>query len=143
MDKETKLVKKVKRLIRRLGCPRWLHHYGPKKYEFLHHLTALLVKSNFRLSYRRVVYFLNLLGIKCPSKSALQYTAAKLTSGFWQKILSLTVKSPYLLAIDGTGFSRTNPSYHYLRRIDGKIPSVPVKLSVGFDTRQKKFCAAN
>jgi hypothetical protein len=29
-----------------------------------------------------------------------------------------------------------------LKRIDGKMPKIPVKLSVAFDTRKKKFCAA-
>lgn len=142
MAKENKLINKIKRLIRRLGCPRWLHHFGPKKYEFLEHLTALLVRAFCRLSYRRIVQLFDLMGIRCPSKSALQYTAKKLTSAFWNKVLKVTCGSSYLIAIDGTGLSRTNPSYHYLRRIDGKIPKVPVKLSIAYDTRKKKISAA-
>ena len=143
MEKEDKLVKKVKRLLKRLGCPRWLHHFGPKTYEFREHFVALLVRYFCRLSYRKVKQLFDLLGRRCSSKSALQYTAAKLSSGFWQKVLELTSGgSHYLVAIDSTGLSRTNPSYHYLRRIDGKIPKVPIKLSTAFDTRKKKFCAA-
>jgi hypothetical protein len=142
MKKEVKLVKKVKHLLKRLGCPRWLHHFGPKKYEFLHHLCALLVRFFCRLSYRRIKQLFDLLGFICPSKSALNYTAQKLDSGFWQKILKITCGNSYLIAIDSTGFSRTNPSYHYLKRIDGKIPKIPVKLSTAFDTRKKKFSAA-
>ncbi|MGC9385284.1 MAG: transposase, partial [Kosmotogaceae bacterium] len=142
MVNEVKLVKKVKRLLRRLGCPRWLHHFGPKKYEFFEHLSALLVRFFCRLSYVRVNKLFDLLGIRCPSKSALQYTAKKLSSGFWQRILKITCGSSYLIAIDSTGFSRTNPSYHYLKRIDGKIPKIPVKVSAAFDTRKKKFSAA-
>ena len=142
MKKENKLVKKVKRLLRRLGCPRWLHRFGPKTYEFLDHLSALLIRAYCRLSYRRTRQLLDLLGIRCPSKSALQYTACKLNSAFWQKLLSITCSNTYLVAVDSTGLSRTNPSYHYLRRIDGKLPSIPIKLSTAFDTRKKKFCAA-
>jgi hypothetical protein len=142
MEKEVKLVKKVKRLLRRLGCPRWLHRYGPKKYEFLDHFVALLVRFFCRLAYRRVKKLLDLLGITCPTKSSLQRTAKKLNSSFWDKVLKSTSGSAYLVAIDSTGLSRTNPSYHYLKRIDGKMPRVPVKLSVAFDTRKKKFCAA-
>ncbi len=142
MKKEVKLVNKVKRLLRRLGCPRWLHHFGPKTYEFLEHLQALLLKAFCRLSYRRVKQLFDLLGIRCPSKSALQYTAAKLNSNFWNRVLKITCGNSYLVAIDSTGFSRTNPSYHYLKRIDGKMPKVPVKLSVAFDTRKKKYCVA-
>lgn len=142
MKKETRLVNKIKRLLRRLGCPRWLHHYGPKTYEFFDHLFALLLRAFCRLSYRRVKQLFDLLGMKCPSKSALQYTSAKLDSSFWQKVLKATSRNPYLVAIDSTGLSRTNPSYHYLKRIDGKMPKVPIKLSAAFDTRKKKFCAA-
>jgi len=142
MEKENKLVNKVKRLLRRLGCPRWLHRFGPKTYEFFEHFLALLIRAFCRLSYRRTKQILDLLGIKCPSKSALQYTAKKLDSTFWQKVLKATSGNAYLVAIDSTGLSRTSPSYHYLKRIDGKIPKVPIKLSVAFDTRKKKFCAA-
>ena len=142
MNKENKLFNKVKRLIKRLGMPRWLHHYGPKKYEFLHHLTALLIRAMCKLSYRAVKKLLDLLSIKCPSKSALQYTAKKLNAGFWKKVFAITCTKPYLVAVDSTGLSRNNPSYYYLKRIDAKIPRVPVKLSVSFDTKNKKFCSA-
>jgi len=142
MNKEEKLVKKLKRLLRRLGCPRWLHQYGPKMYEFLDHLLALLIRAFCGLSYRRVKQLLDWFGIKCPTKSSLQRTAKKLDSSFWQRVLKATSGKAYLVAIDSTGFSRTNPSYYYLKRIDGKMPKIPVKLSVAFDTRKKKFCAA-
>ena len=71
MEKEQKLVNKVKRLIRATGLPRWLHHYGPKKYEFWHHALAYLVKQECKLGYRRVTRLLRWLGIKCPCPSAL------------------------------------------------------------------------
>jgi len=142
MKKEEKLVKKVKRLLKRLGYPRWLHHFGPKTYELYQHLVALLMRAFCRLSYRRVAKLFDLLGMICPSKSALQYTAKKLTASFWQRILKITASNPYIVAIDSTGFSRTHPSYHYLKRIDGKIPKIPVKMSCSLDTRSKKFCSA-
>ena len=142
MKKEIKLIKKLKRLLRRLGCPRWLHHYGPKTYELLEHLLALLVKAFCRLSYARVVELLDILGIRCPRKSALHSTAKKLDSSFWQRVLKATSGNAYLAAIDSTGLSRTSPSYHYLKRIDGKMPKVPIKVSTAIDTRKKRFCAA-
>jgi transposase len=142
MKNEGKLVKKVKRLLKRLGMPRWLHHFGPKKYEFYQHFVALLIRAFCQLSYRRVNQLLDMLGMICPSKSALQYTSKKLNSAFWSRVLKITSGTTYLAAIDSTGFSRTNPSYHYLRRINGSIPTVPVKLSTAFDTRKKKFSAA-
>jgi hypothetical protein len=142
MKKTEKLIKKVKRLIKRLGCPRWLHHFGPKKYEFLHHLSALLVRFYSGLSLRRSKQLLDMLGFVCPSKSSLHRTQQKLDSEFWAKVLKITCPSSYLLAIDGTGFSKDKPSYHYLRRIDGKIPKIPVKLVAAFDVQNRKFVAA-
>ena len=142
MKKEERLINKVKRLLRSLGHPRWLHHYGPKTYEFMEHLSALLIRFFCRLSYRRTKQLLDLLGIRCPSKSSLHRTAKKLDMNFWQRVLKATSGCAYLVAIDSTGFSRENPSYYYLKRMDGKMPKVPVKLSAAFDTRKKKFCAA-
>src|SRR3989344_1623419 len=142
MDKETKLVKKLKRILRRLRCPRWLHHFGPKTYQFVEHLSALLMRAYCRLSYRRVKRFFDLLGIHCPTKSALQATSKKLDSCFWDKVLAVTSGKPYLIAVDSTCFSRSNPSYHYLRRIDGALPKVPIKASLAYDTKKKNVVAA-
>src|SRR3989338_10119418 len=142
MAKENKLINKVKRLLRRLGKPRWLHHFGPKTYEFYEHFAALLIRFFCRLSYRRVKEFLDLIGIRCPSKSALHDTAKKLDTHFWSQVLNATSGKPYLISIDSTAFSCTNPSYHYLRRINGALPKVPVKASIAFDTRTKKVIAA-
>lgn len=142
MKKEIKLVKKVKRLLKKLRCPRFLHKFGPKTYEFYEHLIALLIRHFCKLSYRRVVKLLDLLGMRCPSKSALQYTSKKLPTFLWNKAIELSSGGMhYIVAIDSTGISRTNPSYHYLRRINGTLPKIPVKLSTAFDTRKKKFCA--
>ena len=142
MDKQERLIHKAKRLLRRLGYPRWLHHYGPKTYELYEHMCGLLIRCFCKLSYRRAKQLCDLLDIHCPSKSALHYTAAKLGPQFWQRIVALTGHNPYVAAFDSTGFSRTNPSYHYTRRIDGKTPKVFVKLNASFDTRTKRFCAA-
>ena len=95
-----------------------------------------------RLSYRRIVQQMDLLGLRCPSKSALQYTARRLDTRFWQNVLQETCGYPRLVALDATGLSKTNPSYHYLRRIDGKMPETPIKLNTAFDVETNKFCSA-
>ena len=43
------------------------------------------------------------------------------------------------VAIDGTGFSKTNPSFHYLKRIDSINPKNYTKLSALLDIKTKKF----
>ena len=143
MKKEERLINKVKRLLRRLRVPRYLHRFGPKTYEFYEHLQALIIRAFCKLSYVRVKKLLDMLGIRCPSKSALHYTMQRVSSALWQKMLELTSgEMHYLIALDSTGFSRINPSYHYLRRINGSLPKIPVKLSCTFDTNKKKFCSA-
>jgi transposase len=143
MKKEVKLIKKVKRLLKRLGCSTYRHHFGPKTYKFYVHIAALLVRCYCRLSYRRTAYFMDLIGLECPSKSALQYTASRISSNFWNKMLELTSGIRHkIVALDATGFSRTNPSYHYLNRIKGTMPKVYVKLNAGLSVVNRKFCAA-
>ena len=142
MDEKRGLVYKVKRLLRKAGLPRWLHRFGPKRYEFWHHALALLVKSICRLSFRRVVKLLRQLGFKCPAKSTLHDTTKKVPVSLWRHLLKITSGITDIAALDATGFSRRNPSYHYLKRIDGKKPKVPVKLSALIDTQRKIFIDA-
>ena len=143
MEKENKLINKVKRLLSKIGCPRWLHHFGPKKYELLDHLFALLCKQMWQLSYRKITSILSMLGINCPSKSALQYNAKRIPFSIWQKLLQITANKAYIIAIDSTGMSRNIVSFHYLWRIDRDKPSTkPIKLSIAVDTAKKKIFSA-
>ena len=143
MEKKTKLINKVKRLLKRLGCPRWLHHFGPKKYEFWQHAVALLVKQECRLGYRRVSRLLRLLGFNVPTYSALAKMAQRIPLVLWQNLLKLTANfKVHIVSIDGTGMSRPLPSPYYYRRIDKPYPvEIPLKLSMAIDTRRKKIIA--
>jgi len=143
MKKEVKLVKKVKRFLRRLNCPRYLHHFGPKKYAFYQHILALLVGKMCRLSFRRVCKLLELLEVKVPTYSALCKMRKRIPSQLWNALLQATCAfKSNLVSIDSTGFSRTNPSWYYIKRIDRKKPVKSyVKLSSFFDTKRKKFLA--
>ena len=143
MGKENKLVNKIKRLIRKAGLPRWLHHFGPKKYEFWQHALALLVKQECKLGYRRVSRLLSLLGYHTPTYSALAKMAKRIPLEFWQRILKATVGfKVYIASIDGTGMSRPLPSPYYYKRIDKPYPvEIPLKLSMAIDTRTKKILA--
>jgi len=143
MKKETKLVNKVKRLLKRAGVPKWLHHFGPKKYEFWQHSIALLIKQECKLSYRRVSYLLHALGHKVPTYSALAKMAKRLPLSLWQKLLKATALSNvHIAAIDSTGLSRPLPSPYYYKRIDLPYPAeIPMKLSIAVNTRNKKILA--
>jgi hypothetical protein len=73
---------KIKYLFKLFSCLRWLHSFGPKKYEFLHHFSALFIRFFYRFNYRHVKKLLDWLCQVCPSKSTLQKTSAKLDTSF-------------------------------------------------------------
>ena len=143
MKKEERLVNKIKRLLRRLGYPRWLHHYGPKKYELYQHVFAFVVMAVCRLSLRRVHKFLGMFGYNIPTFSALCKSRKRISPMLFQRALALTAGENHKeVAIDSTGISRTNPSYHYIKRIDREKPIKSyVKQSTLFDIENKKFIA--
>jgi len=94
------------------------------------------------MSFRRLSSFLNDLGINCPTYSALCKSRKRIPLSLWQRLLKLTAGlSSGEIAIDGTGFNKTNPSFHYLKRIDKKNPKNFAKLSATMDLKTKKFLA--
>ena len=98
-----------------------LHHFGPKTYNLWQHVFALFIRAECRLSYRRTNKLLTKLGFIVAGKSTLQRYAKKLKLAFWQKILSITIKSASkIISIDGTGLEKTNASEHYIKRIDAE-----------------------
>ena len=143
MKKEVSLVKKIGFLLKQLNCREFLHHFGPKKYKFKQHASALLLKEACKMSFRRVSSLLSMFNLAVPSYSALCKMRKRIPRWIWEQMLRLTSGVKYeQIAIDGTGFSRTNPSYHYINRINRRKPIKRyAKLSALFDTKSKKFCA--
>jgi transposase len=139
--KEVKVVKKLEHCLKQLNCREYLHHFGPKKFKFVHHACALLLKETLKCSFRRISKLLDLLNVEVPTYSALCKSRKRIPVAIWQRLLSLTAGIPSgFVAIDGTGFSRTNPSYHYIKRIDRREPIKRYgKLSALFDIVKKKF----
>jgi transposase len=143
MKKRYKFLKKVSVLLKQLNCPRFLHHFGPRKYEFKHHAAALLLKEVMKTSFRRVVLILDLFDVEVPTYSALCKSRKRIPRWIWQKMLSLTAGiGNESVAIDGTGFSTNNPSPYYVKRIDRKNPVRRyIKLSALFSLDGRKFVA--
>ena len=142
-NKELKTIKRFSKLLKQLNCRTYLHQYGPKTYKFVHHAFALLMKESLRASFRRCVEILKMFEIKVPTYSALCKCRKRIPISLWNSLLKLTSAGEHrILAIDGTGFSRTNPSYHYVKRINRKKPIKSfAKLSALFDVMTKKFTA--
>ena len=143
MKKEVKLVKKLKGLLKQLKCREYLHHFGPKKFKFVQHVFALLIKEVLRCSFRRCVKILKMFDVITPTYSALCKCRKRIPIHLWNSLLKLTAGlSSRIVAVDSTGFSRTNPSFHYLKRINCKKPVKRyAKLSAFFDLPTRKFIA--
>ena len=138
--KEDTISIKIKRLLKNLKIPEFLHRFGPKKYKLLDHVTSLLLIEVCQLSLRRVEKLSEFFEQKCPSYSALCKSRKRIPVSLWQKLLKVTAGlSSGKVAIDGTGFSKSNPSFHYLKRIDGINPRNYTKLSALLDLETKKF----
>lgn len=139
--KQCKIIRKIKRLLRQARMPRWLHRFGPKKYELWQHMLALFIKQECRLSYRRIANLLNGLGHTVPTYSALCKMNKRVPIAVWKALLSATigVARPLIAAIDATFYSTTNPSYHYLRRIKRKPPKTPIQVTALRDVCSQKW----
>lgn len=144
MKKYESLIEKVLGLLGRAQAPRYLHRFGPKKFEFWQHVLALFVKQECKLSYRRTSSLLNGLGHCVPTYSALAKMNKRIPLALWQALLrsSANIKKMVVGAMDAVFFSRTNPSYHYLKRIGSEMPvAKPVQATGLVDTRTKKCVA--
>jgi len=143
MKKEVKLTKKIHRLLKQLNQREYLHHFGPKKYKLIQHLTALLMKEVLKCSFRRCEKLLKMFDVITPTYSALCKCRKRIPIFLWNSLLKLTAGINHnSVAVDSTGFARTNPSYHCIKRIDSKNPVKRyAKLSAFFDLPTRKFIA--
>ena len=143
MNKSCKLIKKLELLLKQLNCRSYLHHFGPKKFKLKHHLVALLLMQAYKLSLRRVESLLNQFGITVPTYSALCKRRKKIPTVIWYKLMLLTAGLKHKnVAIDGTGFSKTNPSFHYVKRMGVEEPIKDfAKLSMLYDVDSHKAIA--
>ena len=143
MNKTCKLVKKIELLLKQLNCREYLHQFGPKKFKTIQHLFALLFMQIAKLSFRRASELLVMLNFEVPSYSALCKSRARIPIHLWNSALKITSGlSSVNVAIDSTGISRMNPSYHYIKRIDDDQPIKSyVKLSAFFCIENRKFLA--
>ena len=101
------------------------------------------MKEVLKCSFRRCVKILKMFGVITPTYSALCKCRKRIPLFLWNSLLKLTAGINYnSVAVDSTGFSRTNPSFHYLKRINCEKPVKRyAKLSAFFDLPTRKFIA--
>ncbi len=143
MTTQGRLHKKITRLLGQLGWPRWLHHFGPKKYEVRQHLLVVLVWSSTTMGFRRAVALLRGLGFAVPTFTAVIKWLGRLPTWQRRRLLAATAGAAFVAvaAIDSTGFALRERSPHYARRIDGKQLRIPVKWTILISTRTRKILA--
>ena len=146
MKKRIRLQRKILRLFKKANVPRYLHRYGPKKYTSWFLLKFLLLRELFKLSYRQLVLLGDFLRVKeFPHYTTFQKLARRLPRAIWLVLLreSARLQTCTVASIDATGLSRTNPSLHYLKRIDKDYPiQQSLKLSIMTDNTTKRILSA-
>jgi transposase len=146
MTREKTTIQKLNDLIRRSKMPKWLHHFGPKKYTSWQHLKCLFLKEELGLSYRRLMPILSNFGIKkVPEMSTLKKFSKRLSQTYKNLLLfwSSRIKDCSVGAIDATGISRTNASHYFVKHIlNGKIKKRHIKLSLYVDVKTRKILSA-
>jgi len=142
MKKKRTLIQKLNALFNKARIPKWLHHYGPKKYLLKEHMLLLFLKEKLRLSYREIISIASCFGIeKIPHYTTLQKLATRLPMRIWLIILKNSIKAAWhWIAIDGTGISRTSASRYYYYRIDRIDPiNKHIQLIIAVDIKSRNI----
>lgn len=142
-DRET-LEQKAYRLWKAAGLPEFLNRFGPKKtpgwVTYLCHLEYIVHAP----AWRRVAGFMVDYHQKTRHWTSWQRAIAKWPIWVWQALARASAGDGVcaIAAIDGTTFTRSNPSEHYLHRIDreGSIGR-PVQDVALVDVSRRKFLA--
>jgi hypothetical protein len=106
-------------------------------------MLGLAVRARWARSYREAAAFLDEHYGLVVHWTTLQKFAKRVPAALWHAIMRATASIDSMLAaVDATGFSRTNPSAHYVRRINGTLPAVPIKLGVLIDIDSRRILSA-
>ena len=128
--------------------PLYSHRFSKKMYGNFVHVFLHVYKERLKCSYRRFatiateIRLQRLLGIKkIPHYSTLCKFLKRMKKEILRKLIRACARIMNIFestsAIDSTGFSLTNPSHYYLKRINGKSPKNFVKTSLLVDTNLK------
>ena len=137
-----RLHRKILRLWKQSGLPDYLHRMGPKKYKSYFLAFCWFITQSWTRSLRGTQVLLFELGFQVPHWTTIQKAASRFSARVWSLLHKLTTiaEQPYICAVDSTGFSLSNPSHHYINRINCRAKRFS-KLSVLVDTRTSKALA--
>lgn len=142
MKKRETLKDKAYRLWHEAGLPEFLNKYGPKvtpawkvfwcHLEYVEHAPNWRDAADFMIDYHKLNRHF----------TTWQKAISKWPQWVWDALGEVSVGEDEceLAAVDGTSLSRTNASYHYVKRIDRKnIMKRPIQAVVMVDVLKRKF----
>ena len=144
MTRQEPLIDKAKRLTQQARLPRFFNVKGRRWHPTWQIYLCHLVYTTYAPSWRRAAKFMrDFYGIEmewsCWRKAIMKWpiwawhALARASAGDEQCLVA---------AIDGTTLARSNPSQHYLHRIDREQPvGRPIQEVVMIDVARRKFLA--
>ena len=142
MEKKETLKEKAYRLWKAANLPDFLNKYGPKETPGWLIYACHLEYTAHAPAWRRAGNFMNAYYGDSRHWTTWQKAIAKWPAWVWQAlaVASAGETTCEVAAIDGTTISRSNPSDHYLRRIDRDGPvGRPVQTVIMIDVLKRKF----
>jgi hypothetical protein len=144
MKGKEKLINKVKHLCRRARLPRFLNKFGPKRHKMWQFYLCHIVYTTYAPSWRRAAGFMREFYGLNLHWTTWQKAIAKWAAWIWLALKRASAGQQVceIGAVDGTMLARSNPSQHYLHRID-RVEKVsrPVQAVVLVDVKRRKFLA--
>jgi len=142
MRKNETLKQKALHLWKAACLPAYLNKFGPKKtpgwliylchLEYTAHAPAWRRAANFMTDYHN----------KSRHWTCWQKAIAKWPAWVWEALAKASVEETTcdIAAVDGTTISQSNPSHHFLKRIDRDGPiGRPVQTVIMIDVLKRKF----
>ena len=143
MEKRATLEEKAYQIWKDAHLPEYLHKYGPKRTPGWLIFLSYLEYQEHAKQWRETAYFMIDHYREDRHWTTWQKAISKWPQWVWDAIMKASAKyegNCKLAGIDGTTFSRSNPSQHYLERIDRKEPvSQPIQSVILADLERRKF----
>ena len=142
MTTQERLIDKVKRVVRQAGLPDFFNKMGRKWHPTWQIYLCHLVYTAHAPSWPRAAKFMREYYDIEMDWSCWRKAIAKWPAWAWHALARASAGGEECLvaAIDGTTMARSNPSQHYLRRIDREgAVGRPVQQVVMIDVKRRKF----
>jgi len=139
-EKET-LKQKAYRLWKAAGLPKFLNKRGPKKTPGWLILLCHLEYTTHAPSWRRAMNFMVDYHEKSRHWTSWQKAISKWQQWVWDALAKASAGNLpcEVAAIDGTTMARSNPSQHYIKKINCDLCTHPIQEVVMIDVKHRKF----